>query len=112
MELIKKYFGWVLLGLGVALLIALLIGSIFFDFDAAVMASWFFATIFILFVFVLILCIIAFICWFLGVPPWVLAGLFLGLFAILIGVIIMWAVKKPAVDLLPYLQPIFSIFKS
>lgn len=100
-----------LIVLGGALFVALILGGLFFDVEASYVASWFIGVILIVFVLLFIYALFAFIGWFLFTRPFPGAFLVVALLAVFLGLIILWLVKKPAVDLGTYLDPIFSFLK-
>ena len=110
-----KVMKWILAGalaiVSIVLTLALILGGLFFDVDASVVAPWFIGVIGIIFVLMFVVAVVSFICWFLGSRPYVIAILPVALILVFLGIIILWLIKKPMVDLGTYLQPIFSFLK-
>ena len=112
LTVIKKILAFGLAVLGGALFVTLILGAIFFDVEASYVASWFIGVILIFFVLLFIYALLAFIGWFLFTRPLYPGAVFvLALLAVFLGLIILWLVNKPAVDLGTYLDPIFSFLK-
>ena len=104
-----------LIAVGGGLFIAMIIGALCFDIEAISVAPWFTGSVLIVFVLgficALIFAILCAIFEFFARKPWP-ALFFIGaLLLVFIGIIILWLVKKPAIDLGTYLAPIFSFLK-
>ena len=115
MEKINKIVGGILAILGVGLLIALIIAVVFFDIEVASVAPWFMGSVGIIFaigfICALVFGLILAVYYFFAKEPWP-ALVFIGaILLVFIGLIIMWAVKEPVIDLGAYLDPIFSFLK-
>lgn len=111
-DLVKKLLAVLLAGIAVVFTIALVIGGIFFDLDASLIASWFLFVVIAIFALVFIYALLAFIGWFLGTRPYVIAILVGALALIVIAVFVFVKLTGgPVFDIHSVLEPLMSIFE-
>lgn len=112
LENVKKILPWVMIALAAILGLAIIIGGLFFNLDAALIMSWFGFVVLLVFAIVFLYVVIAFIGWFLFSPPYVIlfvAGAFAIIFVV--AFIFIKLVGGPVVDIGSVLEPIFAFMK-
>ena len=111
-ELLKKILAILLGAIAVVFTIALVIGGLFFNLDAAMIASWFCYVVIAVFALLFIYAVLAFIGWFLTTRPYVIIFLLGALAVVFVGVFVfVKLVGGPIFDIQSLLEPIMSFLK-
>ena len=112
LETVKKNLPWVMIALAAILGLAIVIGGLFFNLDAALVMSWFGFIVIFVFALIFLYVVFSFIGWFLFSCPYVIAYV-AGAFVVILALafIFIKLVGGPVIDIGSMLEPIFSFLK-
>ena len=112
LDALKRALPVVLVVLAAVLVLAIVIGGLFFNLEIAQILSWFCFIIMLVFALAFIYAVVSFIGWFLFSSPYVAAFVAGAVVVILLAALIfIKLVGGPVVDLESMLEPIFSFLK-